>query len=309
MGLARKTLLWISENRKLRQSLPNLGFIQRAVKRFMPGEKLSDALWAAEELRADSVNTIITHLGENISQEREAAQVRDHYIDALQQINNHSLDAYLSVKLTQLGLDLSEDFCAKSTTAIVEAAHKHRNMVWIDMEQSHYVDRTLNIYKRIKQKHSNVGICLQAYLYRTEKDIRGLIPLEPAIRLVKGAYSEPGSIAFPKKTHVDANYQKILRHLLQNIKKHNLRLGVATHDQKLIRYAMEEASRENLGQGDYEFQLLYGIRTDQQKRLATEGFKVRALISYGTYWFPWYVRRLAERPANVFFVLKNLTKR
>ncbi|MBI4547700.1 MAG: proline dehydrogenase family protein [Ignavibacteriae bacterium] len=306
MGIARGALLWISENRKLREALPRYMFIKRSVSRFMPGEELADALKAAEHLKAKKINAIFTHLGENVSDETEARSVAEHYIDALSQIQQRNLDAYISVKLTQLGLDVDEDLCFQNLKLIVEHANALKNWVWIDMEQSPYVDRTLTIYRKIRSGYPNVGVCLQAYLYRTKEDLKELLPLSPAIRLVKGAYLEPRTIAHPKKADVDANYFSLAKLLLENIKRNSVTTAIATHDNVLIKKIRDEAEMVGLTKGDYEFQLLYGIQSDEQERLAGEGYRVRCLVSYGSYWFPWYVRRLAERPANVLFVLKNL---
>lgn len=306
MSLIRNVLLWISENRKLRQTLPRYKFIRRAVSRFMPGEELEDAMLAAEQLKAKNISTIFTRLGENVSAMAETREVTEHYLAALPQIQQRRLDSYISIKPTQLGLDFDETLCLKNLAAIVERAQALQNWVWIDMEQSGYVDRTLALYKKIKKNYSNVGVCVQAYLYRTAKDLEDLLPFSPAIRLVKGAYLEPADIAYPKKADVDANFFALAKMLLSNIKKHGVTLGIATHDTVLIQKVQREAANFGLSQTDYEFQLLYGIQSGEQLRLANEGYRMRVLISYGSYWFPWYVRRLAERPANVLFVLKNL---
>jgi proline dehydrogenase len=306
MGLARNALLWISENRKLRQTLPRYQFIRRAVSRFMPGEELVDAMQAAEQLKVKNINTILTRLGENVFDAAETKAVAEHYLAALPQIQQRHLDAYISIKPTQLGLDFDEALCLENLTAIVERAQALKNWVWIDMEQSGYVDRTLALYKKIKQNYPQVGLCVQAYLYRTAKDLEDLLPFSPAIRLVKGAYKEPANIAYPKKTDVDANFFALAQRLLANIKKHGVTLGVATHDTVLIQKIQQEATNQGLAKTDYEFQLLYGIQSEEQLRLANAGYRMRVLISYGSYWFPWYVRRLAERPANVWFVLKNM---
>jgi proline dehydrogenase len=309
MGLARSALLWVSDNQTLRKRLPRFGFVRRAVRRFMPGEELQDALRAAEELRPKSINTILTHLGENITEAAEADQVRDHYLGALRRIKDAGVDAYLSVKLTQLGLDLNEEFCIRNLSSIIECAAEFRNMVWIDMEQSKYVDRTISVFRDVRGRYSNVGLCLQAYLYRTEKDLNDLLPLKPAIRLVKGAYAEPADVAYPRKSDVDANYQRLAGSLLASAKKTGALVGIGTHDPELIRFAAQKGSEEGLSRNEYEYQLLYGIRTEEQLRLAQEGFRIRSLISYGSFWFPWYVRRLAERPANVWFVVKSMAAR
>ena len=306
MGISRNALLWVSENRKLRASLPRYRFIRKAVTRFMPGETLEEALSAAEVLQRKGINSILTQLGENISDSTEAKNVAQHYKNALETIQKRNIDGYISVKLTQLGLDLNEDLCYENTASLAEEAAKRSNWLWIDMEQSQYVDRTLNIYKRIRKNFANTGVCLQAYLYRTAQDIDQLIPLSPAIRLVKGAYAEPKAVAFPNKSDVDANYMKLAKTLLAHIRSERLTLGIATHDGKLISQIQNAAVSIGLSGKDYEYQLLYGIQTGEQKRLAEEGFRIRVLISYGSYWFPWYIRRLAERPANVWFVVKNL---
>ena len=305
MGLARNTLLWISENRRLRQALPKYKFIRRAVSRFMPGEELWDALRAAEQLKPQSINTVLTRLGENVTDEREARKDAEDYIDALREIQKRSLGAHVSVKLTHLGLDLNEKSCVDNLVTIVEEAKKVNNMVWIDMEQSNYVDRTLDVYKRVRKEYPNVGLCLQAYLYRTEKDLEGLLPFSPAIRFVKGAYKEPHSVAFKKKSDVDANFFRLTTTLMQHVKTGS-KVVVGTHDPALIRSIQSEAAQIGISKKDYEFHLLYGIQTQEQLRLAREGYSVRVLISYGSFWFPWYVRRLAERPANVWFVARNM---
>ncbi|TAK67232.1 MAG: proline dehydrogenase [Bacteroidetes bacterium] len=306
MSLSRTALLWVSQNQTLRQTLPKYKFIRRAVSKFMPGEELDDALNAAEQLKAQAVNTIVTHLGENIAEEAEAKRVAEHYCDTLKQISERTIDTYVSVKLTQLGLDLSEQLCMNTLSRIVGDAKLYGNMVWIDIEQSQYVDRTLAVFKNIKQSYSNVGICLQSYLYRTENDLKELLPLSPAIRLVKGAYKEPATLAFPRKVDNDANYFKLSKIMLENVRTNGVYAGIATHDTILHKRIIEEADRLQLEKTDFEFQMLYGINMEEQLRLAREGYKVRDLISYGTFWFPWYVRRLAERPANVWFVVKNM---
>jgi proline dehydrogenase len=305
MGLARSALLWISENRRLRQALPKYKFIRRAVSRFMPGEELEDALQAAARLKPQSIGTVLTHLGENVLDEREASQEVEHYIDVMRQIHKRGLDTCVSVKLTHLGLDLNKDACLKNLLAIVSEASSLNTMVWVDMEQSDYVDRTIEIYKKARKGNANVGLCLQAYLYRTEKDLEDLLPYIPSIRFVKGAYKEPPTIAFKKKSDVDANFFKLSKRLLGEVKK-GAKLVAGTHDVKLIRSIQEEAGRMGLGKSDYEFHLLYGIQTNEQMKLAGSGHSIRVLISYGSYWFPWYVRRLAERPANVWFVMRKM---
>jgi len=305
MGLARNTLLWISENRRLRQALPEYKFIRRAVSRFMPGELLEDALQAAERLKPQSINTVFTLLGENVTDEREAKQEVVHYTEMLRQINKRGLDTYVSVKLTHLGLDLNEDLCVANLLAIVAEAKSLNNMVWIDMEQSQYVDRTIDVFKKVRKDNPNVGLCLQAYLYRTEKDLENLFPHKPAIRFVKGAYKEPPTVAFRKKSDVDENFFKLCKATLGQA-RNGAKLVVGTHDTQLIRRIQQEAERLAVKKSEYEFHLLFGIQTNEQQRLARDGYSIRVLISYGSFWFPWYVRRLAERPANVWFVVRKM---
>jgi proline dehydrogenase len=305
MGAARNALLWISENRKLREALPRYKFVRGAVSRFMPGENLEDAIEGATRLKQQSIQTVFTHLGENVSDAAEAKKVASDYVEMLKQIQKSGLDTHVSVKLTHLGLDLDESLCLDNLRTIVKEAEARNTMAWIDMEQSSYVDRTLAMFRSIRADHRDVGLCLQAYLFRTEKDLNNLLPLAPAIRFVKGAYKEPSTIAYAKKADVDANFFKLSKTMLGHSSS-GARLVVGTHDMKLIRSIQDEAGRIGISKKEYEFHLLYGIQAQEQLRLAEEGFRVRVLISYGSYWFPWYVRRLAERPANVWFVVRKM---
>ena len=305
MSAARNALLWISENRKLREALPRYKFIRRAVARFMPGENLEDAIAGADRLKQQSIQTVFTHLGENVSDASEAKNVAADYVEMLKQIQKTGLDTHVSVKLTHLGLDLDESLCLENLQTIVREAEARNTMAWIDMEQSTYVDRTLAMFRAIRKEYRDVGLCLQTYLFRTEKDLIDLLPLSPAIRFVKGAYKEPPTIAYARKSDVDANFFKLSKTMLGH-SSDGARLVVGTHDMRLIRSINEEAGRLGVSKSDYEFHLLYGIQAQEQLRLAREGFRVRVLISYGTYWFPWYVRRLAERPANVWFVVRKM---
>src|SRR5439155_854772 len=290
----------------LRDRATRYGFVRRAVSRFMPGEAPSDAIGAGLALRDRSIGSVFTYLGENVSDPTEAQVVTEHYLDLLDRIRKSGLGAEVSVKLTQLGLDLSPELCHANRTRIIEHGDR-QSIVWIDMEASNYVDATLDLYRRARAAYPNVGVCLQAYLYRTAEDLRSLIPLGAAIRLVKGAYKEPADRAFPRKKDVDENYFALAEQLLAGeARAAGVRAALATHDLALIRRIIEHAESSQLGKSSVEFQMLYGIQPEMQWRLAREGWKVIALISYGSYWFPWYMRRLAERPANVFFVLRNL---
>jgi proline dehydrogenase len=303
--MMRSVFLWASQNRWLRDRLPRYRFARNSVKRFMPGEEFADALPAAQSLAKQGIRTVFTKLGENLRDEHEAAQVRDHYLGVLGEIARVGLEAQVSVKLTQLGLDLSKDLCFENLRALIERAGK--NDVWIDMESSPFLESTLEIYRRARAAYPNVGVCLQAYLYRTAQDFAALRPLGPAIRLVKGAYQEAASVAFPRKKDVDQNYFELSKELLSDASRRaGVRAAIATHDRLLIRRIAEHALAAGRTKQDLEFQMLYGIQREEQLRLAREGWRSTVLIAYGSFWFPWYMRRLAERPANAWFVLRNM---
>jgi proline dehydrogenase len=310
MGLSRNLFLWASQSRRLRELLPKYGFIRRSVHRFMPGEEIDEALVAARKLQNNGLSTVLTHLGENVNEPQYTNVVRDHYLDALDRIRDGNLNSHISVKLSELGLDIDPELCHRQLTPLIEKAERMNNFVWIDMESSRYTDATLEVFRLARSKHMSVGLCLQSYLNRTGSDLVRLFPLNPRIRLVKGAYAEPPQIAFKKKSDTDRNFAELARILLQQAPhSKNATPGIATHDEKLLRSITKEAEALGIDKDLYEIQMLYGIRTELQQQLVREGFRVRVLISYGTYWFPWYMRRLAERPANISFVLRNLFAR
>ncbi|OLC94106.1 MAG: proline dehydrogenase [Acidobacteria bacterium] len=306
MSLMRSVLLAAAQNRWLRDRASHYKFVRKSVARFMPGETLDDALTAAQTLRSKKIGTVLTHLGENISDRSEAQQVTDHYLEVLERIRQKTLQTEISIKLTQLGLDLSPDFCYENLKTIIMRAAKE-SIVWIDMEASNYVDATLDLYRRALGEFPNAGVCLQAYLYRTKNDLAKLLPLRPSIRLVKGAYNEPPEIAFPRKADVDQNYFALGKEMLHAKKEQRcVRAAFGTHDIAMIRRLSEEASKEGFSRADFEVQMLYGIQRAEQERLAAEGCTSIVLVSYGTFWYPWFVRRLAERPANLGFMLRNV---
>jgi len=304
--LMRRVLLWLARNAWLRERLPRLPFMQRAVRRFMPGEKIDDALHAAVDLQVLGIGTLYTRLGENLTEASQAQAVADHYLDLLDRITAAEIDGEISVKPTQLGLDVDEDACFGHLRTLAAAAEAHGSYLWIDMEDSRYVDRTLDLYQRLRASHPRTGICLQAYLRRTAKDVERLLPLGPAIRLVKGAYDEPKDVAFRSKTEVDANFLAIAVTLLRESRTRQIRLGLGTHDVELIEQIASHAAAAGVTRTGFEVQMLYGIRAKEQRRLARSGYKVQTLIAYGAAWYPWYMRRLAERPANVLFALRQL---
>jgi proline dehydrogenase len=282
-------------------------FVQRAARRFMPGEEPEDALREAAGLDERGAGTILTLLGENVDDRATARGVVDHYVDLLGTIRSRGLDTELSVKPTQLGLDLGRDVAAEGLADLVRAAGEDGTMVWIDMESSPYVDPTLELFRSLREEHENVGVCLQAYLYRTEADLEALFPLAPAIRLVKGAYREPTDLAYPRKSDVDANFMKLAAILLRARAEGRVgRPGIATHDSRILRDVATLAEREGVEPEAWEFEMLYGIGLADQAWALEAGHGLRVLISYGSHWFPWYMRRLAERPANLWFVARKL---
>jgi len=306
MALMRSLLLAASQNTWLREHAAKFPFVRRSVSRFMPGETLDDALAAAQTLLQKNIATVFTHLGENVTDRNEARLVADHYLEVLDRIHKANLPTEVSVKLTQLGLDLSPDYCFENLERIIQRENPNTT-VWVDMEASNYVDVTLDIYKRALKNHPNVGICLQAYLYRTKKDFADLLPLRPSIRLVKGAYKESASIAFPNKSDVDKNYFALAQEMLRACSAGNCtRAAFGTHDVPLIRRIRDFVAGQGMTNGHLEVQMLYGIQRAEQERLAQQGCRSIVLVAYGTYWYPWFVRRLAERPANVWFLLRNV---
>lgn len=281
--------------------------MRRAVRRFLPGEELADAIAASETLRAEGLRTVLTLLGENVETADDAMAVADAYAEAVEAIGAAGLPSDLSVKPTHLGLDLGAEVAEAGLRDVVIRAGAAGRLVAVDMESSAYVDATLDLYRKLRADHENVGVCLQAYLYRTEEDLASLLPLRPMIRLVKGAYREPDDVAWPAKAHVDAAYVARAGELLDALKRDpGVRVAFGTHDAAIIDAIRGMAAEREIDRDAFEIQMLYGIRRDLQRDLAGEGYAVRILVSYGTHWFPWYMRRLAERPANVWFVAKSL---
>jgi proline dehydrogenase len=298
-------MLAASESEWLREHAPRYRFVRRTVDRFMPGERLEDAIAAAQDLEKKRVGAVLSALGENVTDPAETEKESQHYVDVLDRMRQAGLDAEVSVKLTHLGLDLDPELCYRNLKRIVDRATA--GVVWIDMEQSAYVDRTLAIFNRVRAESPRVGICVQAYLYRTAKDLEPLIAMGAAVRLVKGAYKEPKDVAFPKKADVDDNFFTLTQRLLgDEARRRGVRAAIATHDVELIRRTNELARSRGLGQQDYEFQMLYGIQREEQVRLAQEGYRSIVFICYGTHWYPWFMRRMAERPANAWFAVKNI---
>lgn len=302
----RRVFLWAARNRWLKERLPRFRFMRRAVRRFMPGETLEDALAAALPLQAVGITSMYTRLGENLEHVSEAEAVADHYIDVIDKIVAAGITGEVSVKPTQLGLDLDPELCLGHLDRIAEHAAAAGTFLWIDMEGSAYCEATIKLYERLRAVRSNTGVCLQSYLKRTAADFERLRPLDPAIRLVKGAYDEPDTIAYKDRRQIDANFVGLAVAFLLDGRGRPIRLGLGTHDVALIEQIAAQVHAAGIGREAFEVEMLYGIRTDQQYRLAKAGYRVCSLIAYGEYWYPWYMRRLAERPANVWFALRQL---
>lgn len=308
MSVARQALLRLSKSRWLADRVMTRPFAKRAVKRFMPGEELGDALDAAALLAGDSLGTVLTKLGENLSRPEDADAVRDHYLGAFDEIARRQLDAHVSVKPTQLGLDFSDSRCAEHLDVLARRAEAVGTFFWLDMEDSSYVDRTIQLYRRLRGRHERVGIALQAYLRRTPADLAALLPIQPTVRLVKGAYAEAPHVAFPVKRDTDFAYYELASQLLGAAAKGTALPIFGTHDMTLLGRILEKAAALGVRDGGFEIHMLYGIRMAEQKSLAARGHTVKTLISYGSSWFPWYMRRLAERPANVWFVARSMLR-
>jgi proline dehydrogenase len=303
----RRLLLWMARNRWLRDNLPKLWFAKRAVRRFMPGEDEGSALDAGERFEAEGIACEFTRLGENVRSPEEADAVAEHYLKLLDDIKARGLDGEVSLKLTQLGFDLDVERTLAHASRLAERAAENSTLLWIDMEGSAYVEATVAFYERLLKAHPNTGLCLQSYLKRTAGDVQRLLPLGPHIRMVKGAYAEPASIAYQDRRDVDGNFLALCVAILEAARLgKDVRLGLGTHDVRLIEQVADLAAAMGLPKTSFEIQMLYGIRMDQQRRFVREGYRVRDLISYGEAWYPWYMRRLAERPANIIFALRQI---
>jgi proline dehydrogenase len=302
--MLRALLLELAKSSRLRRWIASNGTTRRLAQRFVPGEELAPAIEAARRCNRARMAVSLDQLGENVLHREDAERACLAYTDVLDQIATENLDANISLKLTHLGLDLGDEFCAGQLRIVTQRAAALRNFVRVDMEGSAYTDRSLRIVKQALVETGAVGTVIQAYLYRSEKDIQDLLSIGCRIRLVKGAYKEPSQVAFPRKKDVDANYVKLMRLLLPSGIYH----AMATHDPNMIGATIQFAAERGIARDKFEFQMLYGIRTDLQSRLVREGYRVRVYIPFGPDWFPYFMRRLAERPANMFFFAKNLLR-
>jgi proline dehydrogenase len=305
--MVRTVLLWASTNAFLRDRATKTKFVRQSVSKFMPGERVEDAIDAAQGLAPKGLSTILTRLGENLTHITEAGEVYGHYLHVIDLVKASGLDAQISIKPTQLGYDQDPEVCFGYCTRLLERCESAGTFFWLDMESSPYVDGTIALFKRLRERSDKVGIAIQAYLYRTPRDIEELVPLGAAIRLVKGAYLEPASVAYPKKADVDASYFALASRLLQDdAARPGALLHIATHDIGLQQRLQQVIADRKVTAARYELAMLFGIQTARQEELGRAGVRTRCLISFGEYWFPWYMRRLGERPANIWFVVKNL---
>ena len=302
----RRVLLWMARNPWLKERLPRLRFVRKAVRRFMPGEDADAAFAAAATLAASGHGILFTRLGENLAALAEADEVAAHYHAIMDRGATLPHPIELSVKPTQLGLDIDEEACFGHMSGLAARADVTGTWLWVDMEGSAYVERTIALYERLKARHRNVGICLQAHLRRTPADLRRLLPLEPAVRLVKGAYDEPAAIAWRRRPEVDGAYQAAALVLAEAARDGKARLALGTHDGSLVERIADFAEAAGVPRERLEVHMLYGIRAGELRRLQEAGFPPFTLIAYGKHWYPWYMRRLAERPANVVFALRQL---
>jgi proline dehydrogenase len=302
--MIRQALFRLSQQQQLRTIATTSSVAQSMARRFVAGETLGEALEAVLKINAQGMTATLDHLGENVTARHEAAAATAAAVESFRAIQEAGARCNASVKLTQLGLDLDPALAFDHISRIVEAAAQYENFVRIDMESSEYVDRTLEIFDRLFPAHRNVGVVIQACLYRSASDLEHVIKLGARVRLVKGAYLEPPSQAYQRKDDVDANFVHLTELLLAN----GTYPAIATHDPKMINAARAHAWAHNIPSPSFEFQMLYGIRRDLQAQLVRDGYNVRIYVPYGTHWYPYLMRRMAERPANVMFVLNSLAR-
>ncbi len=307
----RHLLLYLSYASWARSLVSGMPLASQVARRFVAGETIEDALRATRELNDKGMAVTLDYLGESVTNIYEAMDARDEILRLLGKIDQHGLNANVSIKLSQLGLKLDEQFALDNARMLVECAQSYNNKIRIDMEESQVVDITLDIFHALRYEHGfeNVGVVIQSYLYRSEKDVQELIDEGAWVRLCKGAYMEPADVAFPDKADTDHNFIHLMKMLLGNdALEKGVYLGVATHDENMIQATISHVRENNILPSDFEFQMLYGIRRDLQESLVNQGYKMRVYVPYGTAWYPYFVRRLAERPANLWFFISNLIR-
>ncbi len=304
--LSRSALIWLSRHEGLKDFAARFEVFKKLTTRFVAGESIDEAVKFIKEINAEGCSASFDHLNESVGSAAEAELEVSEYLDILSKIDATHINSNASIKLTQFGLGLDHELAYKNARRVVIDAHRRGNFVRVDMEDSNVTQVTIDIFKRLRAEFdlNDVGIVLQSYLRRTYADAEELLKLPARIRICKGAYNEPPEVAFPDKRDVDENYVRVMQLLLACGTYH----GIATHDPKMIEATVNFASREGIGKDKFEFQMLYGVRRDLQRQLAHDGYNMRVYVPYGKHWYPYFMRRLAERPANVWFVMKNLFK-
>jgi proline dehydrogenase len=305
---ARDALLLAARSRWLAEHLPRYRFVRATVARFMPGERMEDAIDAAERLAAEGIPATFTFLGENVQRAADADAVAEHYLELLDMIEERRIDAEVSVKPTHLGLDLDPEDTFRRLRRLAERSAATEKHLFLDMESAAYVEPTLEIYRRLRDEFENTGVCIQAYLHRTPQDIADLLASGGSVRLVKGAYREPAEVVIRDRRKIRATFEKLTLEFLRW--SGGGRLALATHDVQLLTEIERRAAAAGFDRDAYEIQMLYGIRSADQRRLVSQGFRVRVLISYGSHWYPWFMRRLAEHPGrNLWLAIRNVLDR
>jgi proline dehydrogenase len=300
--MVRALLLFLSRQKQLRHWMETSATARRLARRFVAGETLEQALSLSRSLNAEGISVTLDHLGESVNSLDEAAEARDVYLRTLEAIHSGGINGNVSLKLTQFGLDLAEPECLGNVERLVKLAASFGSFVRVDMESTAYTDRTIGIVTGLYGRHGAVGTVIQAYLYRSKADVERLNRPGIRVRLCKGAYLEPATVAFPSKEAVDRNYVELMKLLLDR----GTYPAIATHDEKMIDATKAYAAKRNIPRDAFEFQMLYGIRRDLQRRLIADGYRLRLYVPFGKAWYPYYMRRMAERPANVLFILRNL---
>jgi proline dehydrogenase len=304
--LTRSALLYLARQEKLKDFAARFAAFRKITSRFIAGETIDQAVAAIRDLNARACSASFDHLNESVSSVAETESEVREYLDILAQIDESGIDSNVSIKLTQFGLEIDPELTYRNARRVVEDAARRGNFVRVDMEGSSVTQITIDIFKRFRSEFglNDVGIVLQSYLYRTEADARELLKIPARIRLCKGAYDEPPEVAYADKKDVDDNYVRVMKLLLASGVYH----GIATHDPKMIDATIDFTQKQGIGKQAFEFQMLYGIRRDLQEQLARDGYNMRVYVPYGKHWYPYFMRRLAERPANIWFVMKNLWK-
>lgn len=297
-----RAMLWLADKPSV-QSLVTQGRLARpVVERFVAGDTLEDAVRAIEELNAKGVGGILDLLGEGVSSSDDAEAAAGEYRESIQRIPQAGLDTTISIKLTQLGLAFEEETCVARVKALATACHEAGTTLEIDMEQSDFVDATLRVYRAVREEHQDVRLAMQSYLRRTHADLEAMRDLRPKVRLVKGAYAEPPELAFQRRREIDDEYRRLTEWLFA----HGTDPGIATHDGALLEHAQATAERTGAGKKGFEVQMLYGVRRELQEQLARDGYRIRTYVPFGAAWYPYLMRRMAERPGNLAFVLRAM---